>query len=213
MLYSENIRITKEGIAFTDKNGNKLSIVEAFRKAFARVYNWWLDFKLFLIHLVSLHVPFHTVRKIVFLIAGVQIGRSTTIHMGCKFFEPRGVSVGEDTKVGDGCFLDGRASLKIGNHVDIASEVMIYNSEHDLESEEFGAIEEPVEIGDYVFIGPRAIILPGVKIGRGAIVAAGAVVTKDVSEFKIVGGVPANEIGERKNRNLNYRLGRARLFQ
>ncbi len=112
MLYSENIHITKEGIAFTDKNGNRLSITDAFRRAFLRVYNWWLDFKLFLIHLVSLHVPFHIVRKMVFLIAGVKVGRGSTIHMGCKFFEPRGVSIGEDTKVGDGCFLDGRAPFE-----------------------------------------------------------------------------------------------------
>jgi maltose O-acetyltransferase len=90
---------------------------------------------------------------------------------------------------------------------------MVYNSEHDLESEEFDAIVAPVEIGDYVFIGPRAIILPGVKIGRGAVVAAGAVVTKSVPDFIIVGGVPAKEIGERKNKNPDYKLGRARLFQ
>ncbi len=51
------------------------------------------------------------------------------------------------------------------------------------------------------------------SIGRGAVVAAGAVVTKNVPDFAIVGGVPAKVIGERKNKNLNYRLGRARLFQ
>ncbi|MGB6882191.1 MAG: acyltransferase, partial [Microgenomates group bacterium] len=106
-----------------------------------------------------------------------------------------------------------RAHLKIGSHVDIASSVMIYNSEHDIESHDFSAREEPVEIGDYCFIGPRVIILPGVKIGKGAVVAAGAVVTKDVPKFAIVGGVPAKVIGERKNKNLKYRLGRARLFQ
>ena len=101
----------------------------------------------------------------------------------------------------------------IGNHVDIASSVMIYNSEHDLEKADFSARTEPVKIEDYVFIGPRAIILPGVKIGKGAVVAAGAVVTEDVPDFAIVGGVPAKVIGERKNKNPNYRLGRARLFQ
>ena len=74
-------------------------------------------------------------------------------------------------------------------------------------------VSSPVEIGDFVFIGPRAIILPGVKIGRGAVVAAGAVVTKDVSEYMVVGGVPAEVIGERGVKDLNYRLGRARLFQ
>ncbi|MFI5205556.1 MAG: DapH/DapD/GlmU-related protein, partial [Candidatus Paceibacterales bacterium] len=65
----------------------------------------------------------------------------------------------------------------------------------------------------YVFIGPRAIILPGVKIGKGAVVAAGAVVTTSVKDFEIVGGVPAKVIGERKNKNPRYKLGRARLFQ
>jgi maltose O-acetyltransferase len=121
--------------------------------------------------------------------------------------------VGKDTIIGNRCFLDGRAKLRIGDHVDIASEVMIYNSEHDLSSEEFAATTEEVEIGDYVFIGPRAIIMPGVKIGKGAVVAAGAVVTKDVPEFVIVGGIPAKEIGERKNKDPHYILGRARLFQ
>jgi len=110
--------------------------------------------------------------------------------------------------------LDGRDTLKIGDHVDIASQVLIYNSEHDIHGEDFYADKTaPVEIGDYVFVGPRAIILPGVKIGKGAVVAAGAVVTKDVTEYKIVGGVPAHEIGERQAKDLHYNLGRFKLFQ
>ena len=130
-----------------------------------------------------------------------------------NFFMPKNISIGEDTIIGDHAFLDGRAKLKIGSHVDVASSVMIYNSEHDLHSSAFEAIESPVVIEDYVFIGPRAIILSGVKIGKGAVVAAGAVVAKDVPDFTIVGGVPAKVIGERSNKNPNYRLGRARLFQ
>jgi maltose O-acetyltransferase len=143
----------------------------------------------------------------------MKIGSGSVIHMWANFFNPAGIIVGSDTIVGDHAFLDGRAPLIIGSHVDIASSVMIYNSEHDLEKDDFSAKVESVEIGDYVFIGPRAIILPGVKIGRGAVVAAGAVVTKNIPDFIIVGGVPAKPIGERKNKNPNYKLGRARLFQ
>jgi len=130
-----------------------------------------------------------------------------------NFFNPKNIEIGKDTIIGDHAFLDGREKIKIGDHVDIASSVMIYNSEHNLESEGFEAISAPVEIGDYVFIGPRVIIMPGVKIGRGSVVAGGAVVTKDVADFAIVGGVPTKVIGERKNKKPNYKLGRARLFQ
>jgi maltose O-acetyltransferase len=165
------------------------------------------------LHWFSEHCIFSSIRHLLFSLSGVKIGSGAMLHMGIRFFNPRGVTIGDDTKIGFGTFLDGRKEIKIGKHVDIASEVMIYNSEHDLESEEFTAREEPVEISDYVFIGPRAIIMPGVKIGRGAVVAGGAVVTKDVAEFVVVGGVPAKVIGERKNQNPKYHLGRARLFQ
>ncbi len=213
MLYKDNIHITKEGLYFTDKHGNKLAVTEAFRRAFVRFYNWYLDFKLAFIHSVSEFVPFHTVRHIIFKLGGLKIGSGSTIHMGVRFFEPKGIQIGEDTIVGYRSFLDGRETLKIGNHTDIASEVMIYNSEHDLESEGFEPSSDKVEIGDYVFVGPRVIIMPGVKIGKGAVVAGGAVVTKDVPDFATVGGVPAKVIGERKNKEPNYKLGRARLFQ
>ena len=133
--------------------------------------------------------------------------------MWARFFEPAGISVGEDTIIGNNVFLDGRAPIKINDHVDVAAEVMIYSSQHDIDDPKFKAVFKPVDIGSYVFIGPRAIILPGVTIGEGAIVAAGAVVSRDVAPFTVVGGVPATKIRDRKLVDPQYILGRARNFQ
>ncbi|QQG47106.1 MAG: acyltransferase [Candidatus Woesebacteria bacterium] len=197
---------------FKDKNGNNLSLGQAFPKITNRIFNYWLDFELMLLRWVGL-VPSHRFRKFFYQLAGIKIGSGSVIHMWANFFDPRNIEIGEDSIIGDHIFLDGRSKLTIGNHVDIASQVLIYNSEHNLESSEFKARNEKVEIGNYVFIGPRVIILPGVTIGKGAVVAAGAVVTKSVMDFEIVGGVPAKAIGERKNKKPDYKLGRARLFQ
>ncbi len=212
MLYLEHISFGSGGVVFRDKNGRSLSLGKAFEKGVDRVYSYLQDFELFLLRIVGF-IPLHFIRKFIYQIDGVKIGKGAHIHMGVQFFEPGNVEIGEDSLIGQNTFLDGRDKLKIGSHVDIASDVLIYNSEHNINAEDFSATVAPVEIEDYVFIGPRAIILPGVKIGKGAIVAAGAVVTKDVEEFVIVGGVPAVKIGERKLKDPNYRLGRARLFQ
>ena len=158
-------------------------------------------------------IPSHFIRRFFYRFFGVKIGKGSTIHMGAVFYNSVNIVIGDDSIVGEGVILDGRDKLTIGNHVDIASEVMIYNCEHDIKSSDFHSISAPVTIGDYVFIGPRVIILPGVKVGRGAVIGAGAVVTKDVPEFTIVGGVPAEIIKERENKNPNYKLGRAAWFR
>lgn len=193
--------------------GRELGADEALKKSVNRGMNILIDFELMLLNLISCTVPFHFIRKLAYRLAGVKIGKNSFIHMGVRFYLPINITIGDGTIIGDHCFLDGRAKLTIGDNVDIASQVLIYNSEHDVHSENFDPIEEPVEIGNYVFIGPRAIILPGVKIGKGVVIAAGAVVTEDVKPYEIVGGVPAKVIGERKNKHPNYKLGRARLFQ
>lgn len=166
----------------------------------------------FILRIVGL-LPFHSVRRLFYRVGGMKIGRGSTIHMGARFYNASNISIGKDTIIGEDATLDGRDKLKIGNHVDIASEVMIYNAEHDVHDEKFKAIFAPVEIEDYVFIGPRAIILPGVSLGKGVVVGAGAVVTKSVEPFTIVGGVPAEEIGKRKLADPKYKIGRASWFR
>ena len=196
-----------------DRMGKELTVREIISKVIIRILHILLDIELMVLSVICALVPLHSIRNLFLRLAGVKIGKHSFIHMGARFYYPPGVRVGQGTVIGDHAFLDGRAPLKIGNHVDIASQVLIYNSEHDINSEDFDPIYGEVQIEDYAFIGPRATILPGVKIGKGAIVAAGAVVIKDVPDFAIVGGVPAQVIGERKNKNPHYKLGRARLFQ
>ena len=195
-----------------NKYGQKLGWHEAWPKIVTRLYNYWLDFELFFLTLVG-YCPVRLLRHFWYRLAGIKIGKGSTIHMWARFYDPKNITVGCDTIIGDHAFLDGRTRLAIGSHVDIASQVMIYNSEHDVNSAEFSPVDAPVEIGDYCFVGPRAIILPGVKVGRGAIIGAGAVVTKDIAEFAIAAGVPAVKIGERKSGEPRYVLGRSRLFQ
>ena len=99
----------------------------------------------------------------------------------------------------------------IGNCVDIAQEVRIWTLQHDYNSTDYKAVGNDVKIEDYAWIASRCTILPGVRIGKGAVVATGAVVTKDVLDYTVVGGIPARKIGVR-NRDLTYKLGNQRWF-
>ena len=211
--YKNSDTETKKLSPFKDKHGNQLEWSEASKKITNRFANYWLDLKVALLWRIVSYIPIHFLRNGIYRLAGLTIGTNSTVHIGARFYEPKNIEIGKGTIIGDHCTLDGRSHLRIGNHVDIASEVMIFNSQHDIYAEDFHPIEEPVTIGDYVFIGPRAIVLPGVTIGKGAVVAAGAVVSKDVPEKTIVGGIPAQPIGKRNIKKLEYRLGRFRLFQ
>lgn len=182
-------------------------------RIYRRLKAIWIEFVCFKLRCTGF-IPFHHYRRLVYRIFGIKIGRGSTIHMFASFYNPFNIEIGKDTIIGEWAVLDGRDRLVIGDHVDIASNVMIYNAEHDINSSGFTKARlETVVIEDYVFIGPRAIILPGVKIGKGAVVGAGAVVTKDVPELTIVGGVPAKEIGKRDGLSLTYKLGRAAWFR
>lgn len=150
------------------------------------------------------YTPSHHVRLFLYRhFFRMSIGRDSTIHWQCRFFAPEGISVGNNTLIGNNAFLDGRCGLTIGNRVITASEVSIYTLQHDIDDPLFSHVGAPVIIEDYVYIGPRVIVLPGVHIGEGAVIAAGAVVTTDVAAYTLVGGVPARFIRNR-SRQLKY---------
>jgi len=120
------------------------------------------------------------------------------VHPTSKVFDAEKIEVGVDAYPGimGGCYITGRGGLTIGDFTQIAPNVVIVTSNHDVYDNR-QHIEAPIKIGRYCWIGAGATILPGVTLGDNTVVAAGAVVTKSFSEgMCIVGGVPARKIKE-----------------
>lgn len=150
--------------------------------------------------------PFHGIRLFLYRrLLKIHIGRKSSIHRCCRFYCPSNVTIGAHTVINREVLLDGRSGLTIGDNVSISEGVVILTLEHDPNSPTFENRGAPVVIHNRAFIGTQAMILPGVTIGEGAIVAARAVVTRDVLPYTIVAGVPARPIGERSH-ELTYTL-------
>ncbi len=135
---------------------------------------------------------------------GLNLHKGAVLMGRFDLRRPRRIHIGRGTVVGDRCELDGREGLSIGQNVNISSEVKIYTLQHDYRLPGFPNSGGPVTVEDYAWLSTRCTILPGVTVGRGAVVAAGAVVTKDVAPLTVVGGIPATVIAQRPPEALGY---------
>lgn len=152
------------------------------------------------------NIPSRSVRTFVLRPLLSRSSRYFFVQMHCRFLHAPGISLGERSVINFGCLLDGRRyPIHIGSDVSIGPEASILTLGHDPRSPLFADCGGAVLIGDRAWIGYRAIILPGVSIGEGAVVGAGSVVTRDVKPFQIVAGNPARVIGQRP-RQLTYIL-------
>jgi len=179
-----------------------------FLKPIAR---WLEDLSLFILTLVG-YVPIHIFRLTIYRMLGIRIGKDSSFHWRGRFFSPWKLAIGQNTIIGNDVMLDARKGIEIGDNVQLSMGVWIWTMQHDPQSPSFGGVGETVRIEDYAWISCRVVILPGVTVGKGAVVAAGAVVTKDVEPYTIVGGVPAKKIGER-TKDLHYKLKFHKSFQ
>jgi len=142
-------------------------------------------------------LPFHSLRCYWFSLLGFQLASRASIAMGFQFYRTGNVTIGEGSVVNRSCLFDNRDHIHVGRNVSIARGVSIFTAGHDPESPLFEMITAPVHIDDHAVIFAGAMVMPGVRIGAGAVVYGGAVVTKNVEPMTIVGGVPARPIGRR----------------
>ena len=174
-------------------------------------YEWKASFEwVFLNHFLS-KFPSSTFRIFCLKKFGANIEKNVRIFSGGEFRAPGGLIIKNGSSIGHRSILDARRGLRIGKNVTLATEVMIWTLHHDYNDVHFMVKGGMTTIEDFVWIGSRSIILPGVTIGEGAIVAAGAVVTKDVLPYTVVGGIPAKQIALREKKDYDYTPGKYRL--
>ena len=126
------------------------------------------------------------------------------LYAGFHIRNPKGIIIEDGVSIGPKVLLDGRLGLKICKNAIIAYESIVWTLNHDYNDVYFCGKGAPVEIGAYSWICSRSMILPGVTIGEGAIVASGSIVTKNVEPWTIVAGIPAKAIGQREKKESKY---------
>ena len=171
----------------------------------------WQRYMLFQVGLI----PSHHIRKFIYKALGAEIGKNVVFHFRTEVRGLHRLKIGDGTIIGDNALLAAQRGLTIGKNVNLSSNVSIYSGAHDHRDPYFRstpATTHPVNIGDRVWIGSNAIILTGVNIGEGAVVCAGAVVTKDVEPYAVVAGIPAKKVNERPH-DLRYEFKKSvRLY-
>jgi acetyltransferase-like isoleucine patch superfamily enzyme len=139
--------------------------------------------------------------------SNVELGSDVHLGLGSILWAPRRLVIGSDVYIGKGCTIEVDGS--IGDHVLIANRVgLVGRRDHDISQNQVitqadwvgdypDRLSTPIEIASDVWIGYGAIVLGGIRIGRGAIIAAGSVVISDVPDYAVVGGNPARVVAER----------------
>ncbi len=149
-------------------------------------------------HIVN-RIPLVGVRIRAYSAIGVTFDApvSTNIGLGVEMWSARGLSIGARSTIGQRSYIDARGGVRIDSDVSISRGVAVLTAEHVVDDPHFGATLGRVHFEQRSWVGVGAIVLPGVRVGEGAVIAAGAIVTKDVAPYAVVAGNPARLIGTR----------------
>ncbi len=145
-------------------------------------------------------------RRLLLRVFGAKIGKNVQVNGGARVWMPKLLEIGENSWVGDGANLYCVAPIKIGANAVASENSFICTAEHDITSPYFELKTAPITIGDMAWVGSRAIVLPGIVIGEGAVVAAGSVVTHDVEPWTVVAGNPARPIKKREIEDVDGKI-------
>lgn len=145
----------------------------------------------------------HHFRRALLRRFGATVDPTSAVYHGAQVRRAAALTIGAHSSIGEGAILDARGGLTIGRCVNFSSGVHVWTAQHDWRAPGFDYVTDPVRIDDYVWVGPRVTILPGAHLGEGCVVAANAVVRGTVEPYTLVGGIPAQKLGERP-RGLDY---------
>ncbi|MDO4978960.1 MAG: DapH/DapD/GlmU-related protein [Candidatus Saccharibacteria bacterium] len=151
-------------------------------------------------------IPSRHFRKFFYKLLGAKIGKHSVICRRADILFPKGLTIDDNVAVGWFVDLDARGGITIGHDTNLSSHSILITGSHDVDDPKFTASFKPIKIGHHCWVGTGAMILQGVTIGDGAVVAAGAVVTKDIPAGEIWGGVPAKFIRKRGTEKYSYRV-------
>ncbi len=159
---------------------------------------WWF-INSFLYNFPSKRFRNYCLRKM-----GMSIDKDVRIYAGFHIRDPKGIIIEKGVSIGPKVLLDGRRGLTIKESAVIGYGAIIWTLNHDYNDIHFKVKGAPITIGKFAWVCSNSIILPGVTIGEGAVVASGAIVTHDVPPYTIVGGIPAKVIGQRDKKEYDY---------
>ncbi|WP_058301360.1 acyltransferase [Gorillibacterium timonense] len=150
-------------------------------------------------------IPSRHLRKWFYKMLGAKVGKNSVICRRADVLFPKGLCLANNVNIGWFVDLDARGGIYVDHNTNISSHIKLITGSHDVDDPQYTASFKPIIIGHHCWIGTGAIVLQGVTIGDGVVVAAGAVVTKDIPPFEVWGGVPAKFIRKRNN-DISYEV-------
>lgn len=149
-------------------------------------------------------IPSQHIRNRFMRMCGAKLSKNVKFYSGFSVRNPKGLVIEDGVSIGPGVLLDARKGLTIRKNATVAYQAIIWSLNHDYNDVHFCGKGGHTEIGAFAWICSRSIIMPGISIGEGAVVAAGAIVTKDVAPYSVVAGIPAKVIGHREEHRYEY---------